>query len=453
VEAQDGGDARAEASVRDALFDLAEPFGGEPRRLVDLPLRYAGARWSEEGYALVSERWSPTRERRTYHVPTDEIGASTLVFDVSTEDRFNDPGSPIMRPTRTGTSVLLTSDRGRTIYLSGAGASPDGVRPFVRRFNLDTRETDEVFRSTDPYYESVSSLLDVDSGRMLIRRESVDQPPNYFVREKDGSLLAVTEIPHPHPDLSEVQKEFLTYERDDGVALSATLYLPPGYQAERDGPLPTLMSASGAIPFVTRGYAVLDATAMPIIGEGDDEPNDTFVKQLVSSAEAAINEGARKGVVDPDRVAVGGHSYGAFMTANLLAHSDLFRAGIARSGAYNRALTPFGFQNEQRTFWEAPEIYFAMSPFMHANDVDEPIMLIHGQADNNSGTFPVQSERFYAALKGHGATARLVMLPHESHGYRARESVLHMLWEESTWLDTHVRDAKPRSVPVKPPTG
>ena len=204
---------------------------------------------------------------------------------------------------------------------------------------------------------------------------------------------------------------------------------------------------------MTQGYAILDDASMPIVGEGEDLPNDTFIEQLIMNAKAAIDEGARRGVVDPDRVAIAGHSYGAFMTANLLAHSDLFRAGIARSGAYNRSLTPFGFQNEARTFWESPEVYFAMSPFMHADKVNEPILLIHGMADNNSGTFPIQSERFYAGLKGNGATARLVMLPHESHGYRARESVLHMMWETANWLDTYVKNAPPRSMEVDGPTG
>lgn len=197
----------------------------------------------------------------------------------------------------------------------------------------------------------------------------------------------------------------------------------------------------GAVLFVTQAYAVLDDAAMPVIGEGEDEPNDTFRDQLVESAEAAIKEGVRRGVVDPDRVAIGGHSYGAFMTANPLAHSDLFRAGIARSGAYNRTLTPFGFQREERLYWEAPEICHYMSPFMHADEADEPLLVIHGAADNNSGTFPLQSERFYAALKGLGSTVRLVMLPAESHGDRARELLLHMLWEEWRWLETYVKGA------------
>jgi len=271
-----------------------------------------------------------------------------------------------------------------------------------------------------------------------------------------------------------VRKEAIQYERADGVPLSATLYLPADYDVDRDGPLPTFVwayptefksaaaagqrrdspyqftriSYAGAVPYVTRGYAVLDNASMPVIGEGDAEPNDTFREQLVANADAAIREGVRRGVVDEDRVAIGGHSYGAFMTGNLLAHSDLFRAGISRSGAYNRTLTPFGFQREERLFWEAPELYYSMSPFMYADKINEPILLIHGEADNNSGTFPIQSRRFYAALKGLGAVARLVMLPAEAHGYVARESVLHVMWETDRWLDKYVKNAPPRKKAV-----
>jgi dipeptidyl aminopeptidase/acylaminoacyl peptidase len=203
------------------------------------------------------------------------------------------------------------------------------------------------------------------------------------------------------------------------------------------------VSSSSPLLFLAAGFAVLDNPTMPIVGEGDDEPNDKYVEQLVASAKAAVDEVVRRGVAERGRIAIGGHSYGAFMTANLLAHSDLFSAGIARSGAYNRTLTPFGFQAEERTYWQAPEVYFEMSPFMHVDEISEPILLIHGQMDNNSGTHPMQSERFYNAVKGHGGTARLVMLPHESHGYRARESIMHMLWEMTNWLQEHVKGGKP----------
>ena len=480
VEALDGGDGNIEADVRDAVKQLPYPFTGDPMTLIELPLRSAGMMWSDKGYMLAAERWTSTREYRMYKVPTNGTRiAIQTVFDYSYEDRYNDPGSPLMETDETGRRLLMTSDDGRAIYLTGTGASPEGNRPFLRRYDLSSGETKELFRSEAPYYERFAGWLDAEEGTFLTMRESVSEPPNYVKRTVGSDeVMAVTKFPHPYPELEGISKETISYTRKDGVPLTADLYLPAGYDASRDGPLPTLVwayprefksaaaagqvsstpyafkrvSYSGALPYVTQGYAVMNNAAMPIIGEGDEEPNDSFVEQLVTSAEAVIDEGVRRGVVDPDRVAIAGHSYGAFMTANLLAHSDLFRAGIARSGAYNRSLTPFGFQAEPRTFWEAPEIYFAMSPFMHAHKVNEPILLIHGMADNNSGTFPVQSERFYHGLKGNGATARLVMLPHESHGYRARESVLHVLWETHTWLDTYVKNAPPR-VDVTEPTG
>ena len=396
-----------------------------------------------------------------------------MIFDLSFEDRYNDPGFPVTTRTQQGTSVLLTDDDGQFIYLMGAGASPEGNRPFLRKMDLRTGETDELFRSEAPYYERPVTFVDVGEMTILTRRESNTEPPNYFLRNVDnGTVTAVTDFPHPYPDLADIHKEAIQYQRDDGIPLNATLYLPAGYDAQRDGPLPTFVWAYprefksadaagqrtdsphqfkrvsywGAVPYVTQGYAIIDNASMPVIGEGDQEPNDTFRDQLVMNAKAAIDAGVARGVVDPERVAIGGHSYGAFMTGNLLAHSNLFRAGIARSGAYNRTLTPFGFQREERLFWEAPEIYYYMSPFMHADKVNEPILLIHGEADNNSGTFPLQSRRYYNALKGLGKTARLVMLPHESHGYRARESIMHMLWETNRWLDTYVKNAPPRDV-------
>lgn len=483
AEALDGGDARAEVPYRDAVYMLEAPFTEDAVELMKLPLRYGGIMWGQDNLAIASEFWWKSRTRRMYLVnPQNPQAEADLLFDLSYEDRYNDPGSPVMTQNAYGRYVLDLADNGRSIYLTGQGASPEGNRPFLRKLNLESRETEELFRSESPYYERVIDLIDADKMHLLTLRESETEPANYFIRDlKRNDMQQITDFPHPYPELAEIQKEFITYTREDGVQLTATLYLPANYEAERDGPLPTFLwayprefkSASaagqvtssphqfkrvsywGAVPYVTQGFAILDNASMPIIGEGDEEPNDSFVKQLVMNAQAAIDEGVRRGVVDPNRVAIGGHSYGAFMTANLLAHSDIFRAGIARSGAYNRSLTPFGFQAEERTFWEAPEIYFAMSPFMHADKVDEPILLIHGEADNNSGTFPIQSKRFYNALKGHGQVARLVMLPHESHGYRAYESIMHMLWETNTWLDTHVKNAPEREpgVPVQAPTG
>ncbi len=463
LEAQDGGDPKVKADIRDKMFELPSPFNGAGSELIALPLRYSKVLWGNDNLAWVYESWRNDRKERVYQL--DPLTKSKkVVIDRSTEDFYGDPGEVITAPNRYGRYVILVT-KDQNIFLRGNGSSPKGDFPFLDRMSLRTRKTTRLWRCEAPYYERVVSLIDAGRGTFLTSRESPSENPNYFLRKVGGeSLTRLTAFPHPYPQIEGLRKEMLRYKRADGVDLTADLYLPPGYQ-KGDGPLPTLfwaypreykskenaaqvsgsqytftrISSGSPIFWALRGYAILHDASIPIVGEGDDEPNDTYIEQLVASAKAAIDYGVSLNVVDPTRVAAGGHSYGAFMTANLLAHSDLFKAGIARSGAYNRTLTPFGFQAEQRTYWQAPETYFRMSPFSFANRVNEPILFIHGEADNNSGTFPMQTERFYNAIKGHGGTARFVLLPYESHGYRARESVLHMLWEMDRWLETYVK--------------
>ena len=468
VEAQDGGDPKAEADIRDTIYTLDAPFTDEPKSLLSLKLRYSNIMWGNENLALVYETWWKDRRFRSWKVnPSHTIDNATQLFDYSWQDRYNDPGWPLTKQLPNGHWILLTDEHARSIYLVGDGASPEGDRPFIDEFDLNQMKPNRLWRSQEPYFERPIELIDVEKGILLTRRESISVQPNYFLRDlKKDTMSQITHFPHPTPQFKNVRKELIRYDRADGVKMTATLYLPPDYKVE-DGSLPMLMwaypreyksaDAAGQVTdspyrfirvgwpspllWLMEGYAVLDNPTMPIIGEGDDEPNDKYIEQLVASAKAAVDEVVRRGVAERGRIAIGGHSYGAFMAANLLAHSDLFSAGIARSGAYNRTLTPFGFQSEERTLWQAPEVYFKMSPFMHADKVNEPILLIHGEADNNSGTFPMQSERFYSAVKGHGGTAKLVMLPFESHGYRARESVMHMLWETTEWLEKYVRKA------------
>ena len=475
AEALDGGDGGTEAEVRDRVYLLPAPFDGEPQEIITLSTRFGDVTWGTDDLAIVSEWWWKTRNRKTWWIhPRDLAIAPKLLEDRSWEDRYNDPGEPMMKRTPQGRRVMITVNDGRSVFLSGDGASPEGNRPFVDEYDLETGEARRLWRSEAPYFENPVRMLDIEQRILVTRRESITDPPNYFRRDlKTGALDQKTFFPDPTPGLAGISKELIHYERKDGVKLTGTLYLPAGYDAERDGSLPMVMwaypdefksaAAAGQVTdsphrftrvgwwspmlFLVHGYAVLDNPSMPIVGEGDEEPNDTYVEQQVACAQAAIDEVVRRGVADRDRIAIGGHSYGAFMTANLLAHSDLFRLGLARSGAYNRTLTPFGFQSEERTFWEAPDVYFRMSPFMHTEKINEPILLVHGEADSNSGTYPLQSERFYAALKGNGATVRLVMLPHESHSYRARESIMHMLWETTIWLDRYVKNAPPRQEP------
>ncbi|MCU0393166.1 MAG: prolyl oligopeptidase family serine peptidase [Thermoflexibacter sp.] len=465
VEAQDEGDPKKEASIRDKVFVLDTPFDNAPQELYASKLRFGGIIWGNANLALVFENWWTNRKEITTIL--NPINKTTnVLFDRSSEDTYNDPGSPETKKNQYGRYVLAVENN--SLIMTGQGASPEGNRPFVDMLDLTTKKTMRLWRSEGNFLEQPVQFLDFKKRLILTSRESKTDNPNYFIRDlKTKKLTQVTNFPHPYPQMKEVQKQLLKYKRADGVELSATLYLPAGYKKE-DGALPTLVEAypqefktkdaagqvSGSphefsfiywgspIFWATQGYAVMENAAIPIVGEGDKEPNDTYIEQLVAGAKAAIDEGAKLGVVDSKRVGVMGHSYGAFMTANLLAHCNLFKAGIARSGAYNRTLTPFGFQAEERTYWQAPEVYFNMSPFSHADKIKTPILLIHGEADNNPGTFPIQSERFYNALKGHGAITRYVVLPYESHGYRAKESILHMLWEMNNWLEKYVKNAK-----------
>ncbi|MFN2399021.1 MAG: prolyl oligopeptidase family serine peptidase [Gemmatimonadaceae bacterium] len=472
-EALDRGDPKVQVSKRDRIATLSAPFNTQPKTLLDAETRLGNVIWARPDLALVNESWWKTRRTKTWALdPSSPAATPRLLFDRSSEDRYNDPGRFLTTVGSLGTPVLLTTRDGRSAYLAGGGASLEGDRPFLDRVDLATGRTERLWRSEAPYYEEVVSVLDGAGRRAITRRESVRDVPNYFLRAIDTRKTAqLTKFRDPAPQFAGITSELIRYKRSDGVDLSATLYLPAGYNKSK-GPLPFLFwayprefktaaaaaqvqgspyrftrpTAASHLFLLTQGYGILDGPTMPIVGEGDAEPNDTYVKQLVSSAQAAVDKVVEMGVADRDRIAIGGHSYGAFMTANLLAHSRIFRAGIARSGAYNRTLTPFGFQAEERPFWQAREIYMEMSPFTYADSITAPLLLIHGAADDNSGTFPLQSERLYSALKGNGTKVRLVLLPAEAHGYRARESVGHTLWEMVTWLDTYVKNAPKQRV-------
>ncbi len=474
TEALDDGDPRKKVSHRDKLMKFNAPFSERPMEVLKVENRFQGRAFGEKGGMMWFNDFNRDTQRRRIFM-TDYRNPATvkLIADLNVRDRYNDIGSPVTKTLPNGTNVIRQN--GDEIYLTGTGASPDGDRPFLRRMNLQTLKTEEMFRSSLEEFESFVAMVDEEAGLFITRKESIAEPANLYLRQvcPTGKMCTatapsqLTDFQDPTPQLRGISKRLVTYKRADGVDLSFTLYLPAGYKEGTR--LPTVVwaypleftdtSTAGQVSgstdrftqitgtshlfFLLQGYAVLDNTTMPVVGN-PETVNDTFVKQINDSAKAAIDKGVELGVVDPDRVGVGGHSYGAFMTANLLAHSDLFRAGIARSGAYNRTLTPFGFQSERRTFWEAPELYSKVSPFFYANKINEPVLLIHGEADNNQGTFPIQSERLFAAISGTGGTARLVMLPLESHGYAAKESVEHTLYEMLSWFDKYVKNAKPR---------
>lgn len=470
AEALDKGDPEVEVDYRDAVYEVDAPFNGKERLLLKTKNRYSGITWGDENLAIATDYWWNNRNTKSYIFnPSNSSKNPKIIFDRSYQDKYSDPGDFVT--TRNDYDERVLDIENGTAFLMGDGFSDKGQFPFIDEFNLKTQKTKRIYQSdyTDKL-ENLNSAIDMKKGKILVRIESQNEYPNYYFRniKKKNDLRPVTSFDNPFKSIQNVQKEIITYKRDDGLELEGTLYLPIGYNTKNKEKMPMILWAyprefkdkksaaqntanpnkfvypyyGSPIYWVTQGYVVLDDAAFPIVGEGDEQPNDTFMKQLVGNAKAAIDAVDNMGYIDRNKVAVGGHSYGAFMVANLLSHSDLFAAGIARSGAYNRTLTPFGFQSEERSYWDSPETYYTMSPFMHAEKMKTPLLLIHGEADNNSGTYPMQSERYFNALKGLGSTARLVLLPKESHGYSAKESVLHVLWEQDQWLDKYVKKRK-----------
>ncbi len=473
AEALDGGNPATKAALRDKLMTNAAPFSSQAKQLINVEQRFQGRGFGEKnGLMWFYDYNRDTQKRRIFQIDYRNPATPKLISDLNINDRYNDIGTPVLKSLPNGERVI--QQNGDEIFMTGLGASKDGDRPFLRALNIKTGANYDLYRSSADSYETIVSLIGNNGLSFITRKETTTEPPNLYSKticpptalcEIKDPIKQITNFTDTLPQLRGIKKQLVKYKREDGVDLSFTLYLPPNYkEGER---LPTLVWAypqsftdaqtagqvSGStnrftqiggishLFFLLQGYAVLDDAAMPVVGSPMTK-NDTFIKQVVDSAKAAIDKGVEMGVVDRNRVGVGGHSYGAFMTANLLAHSDLFRAGIARSGAYNRTLTPFGFQDEQRSFWEAQKIYTDVSPFFYANKINEPVLLIHGEADNNQGTFPIQSERLFAALQGNGGTARLVMLPLESHGYAAQESTEHTLFEMINWFDKYVKNAK-----------
>ena len=465
VSALDDGDPQIESKYRDELFQLDAPFDADPISLLKTENRFYRSSWCNDTLAIVSDYWWNNRNAKTYLFnPSSPQDGSMILYDRNYQDRYNDPGSFVKERNNFGESILAL--RNNSLYLIGDGFTSKGQFPFLDELDLSSMTKNRLYKSSIKGKKESLRDFSPDENQLFVRIESASEYPNYYFRELGADLKQATFFLNPFKSLQNIHKELIKYKREDGLELSATLYLPENYDSDKKEKLPLIMwaypreykdkssasqttknpnqftypYAGSPIYWLTRGYAILDDVAFPILGEGDQQPNDDFRNQLLSNAKAAIDKVNSLGYIDKDRIAVGGHSYGAFMVANLLSHSNYFAAGIARSGAYNRTLTPFGFQSEERNYWEAPQVYYKMSPFMHAEKLNTPILLIHGEADNNSGTYPLQSERYFNALKGLGATARLVMLPKESHGYRAKESILHMLWEQDNWLEKFVKN-------------
>jgi dipeptidyl aminopeptidase/acylaminoacyl peptidase len=469
VEALDEGDQAKKVDFRDEISLWEAPFTSNPTSLLKTPQRFSGIVWGNDKTAMVYDDWYDTRNTKTYLInPSNPTEAPKVISDRNSQDIYSDPGNFETIKNQYGRQVLAIEND--NAFLLGDGFTKNGQFPFIDKFNIKTLKSKRLYQSTSTdKKEDLLSIEDFKKGEVLVMMQSKNDYPNYYFRniKNKGKLTAITTFANPFISIKNVYKEVIKYKRKDGVELSGTLYLPENYDRNsKKEKLPLLIWAYPAefkdknsagqndknpneftfpnygsfVYWVTKGYAVLDDAAFPIIGEGKTEPNDTFITQLVSNAEAAIDAVDNLGFINRKKVAVGGHSYGAFMTANLLTHSNLFACGIARSGAYNRTLTPFGFQSEQRNYWESPEVYNNMSPFMNAEKMKTPLLLVHGEADNNPGTFTLQTERYFQALKGLGAPTRMLILPKESHGYAAKENIMHLLWEQDQFLEKYLKN-------------
>ncbi len=463
----DSGLIKKAVPYHDAVMAVSAPFNEAPRELFKTATRFSDISWGNETVALVTEVLR-TKQRYKVSIYNHQLGTFTTLYERSLTDAYSNLGNPVTQKNKFGKNVIATVNNGRSVLMNNTtGASDKGDLPYLSVYNLDTKINEIIWRSKEDCFEYVADVLDASSLQIITRRETENEVPNYYLKSLNANTsVAITKFSNPYASMEGITKQKIKYKRADGVDLTGDLYLPKGYNKEKDGPLPTLLwaypreftSAADAsqirgnqhkftllswgspVFYVTQGYAILDNAEMPIVATTTDKkPNDDFVNQLILNANAAIDQLVNMGVSDRNKMAVGGHSYGAFMTANLLAHSNLFKAGIARSGAYNRTLTPFGFQNEDRTFWQAPQLYLDMSPFAFANKIKTPILLTHGEMDDNTGTFPINSERLYAAIKGHGGTVRFVYFPYEAHGYRGKENVLHLLYEQGRWLDKYLK--------------
>jgi dipeptidyl aminopeptidase/acylaminoacyl peptidase len=479
AEALDGGDWKAKVPARDKVVMLSAPFTSNPVEIARTEQRYQGIEWSERrGVGLLQEYDDNRHWRRTFLVDAEHPETKPrVIWDLSSDESYEDPGQPVYRMMTNGEWAVRQN--GDTIFLSGGGASPAGDRPFLDSFDLHTGKSRRLFRSGKDAYEYFLSFPNDSTDALLTWRQTPTEPPNLMLRTLGATVpnaapgeamvastaRAVTQIPDPTPAVRAIKKRLVTYKRKDGVELSFTLYTPPNYKEGTR--VPAILAAypldyasaktagqiSGSEQNFTRlgdyrllllsGYALIDNAAFPVVGD-PQKAYDTYIEQLVDDAQAAVDKAVELGVVDRDRIGVTGHSHGAMMTANLVAHTDLFRAGVATSGAYNKTLTPFGFQNERRSVWNAQDTYLKVSPYFFANKMRAPLLIVHGSDDANPGTTPLQSELLYQAIRGNGGVTRLVMLPHEPHWYSAMESNEQLAYEELRWFDKYVKNAEPR---------
>jgi dipeptidyl aminopeptidase/acylaminoacyl peptidase len=463
AEALDGGDWNQKVPARDKVMMQTAPFAAPPVEIARTEQRFVGFDWSEhKSVALLHEYDENKHWQRTFIADIDAKAKPALLWDMSSDERYKDPGSPVYKVLPNGQWVVRLD--GDAIFLRGDGATPEGDRPFLDRLDLKTKKSERLFRSDANALEYFFAFPADGTKSILTWRQSPTEPPNAMLRTLgDVTMRAITHIPDPTPSVRGIKQRLVKYKRKDGTQLSFTLLTPPGYQegtripailyaypsdyastataGQVTGSDQEFMRISNYRLLLLSGYAIIDNAAFPIVGD-PKKAYDTYLEQLVDDAQAAIDTAVATGVVDRDRIGVTGHSHGALMTANLIAHTKLFKAGVATSGAYNKTLTPFGFQNERRSVWKDQSVYLKVSPFFFADKIKLPLLIMHGADDANPGTTPLQAVTLYEAIRGNGGNARLVMLPHEPHWYAAMESNEQLAYEELRWFDKYVKNSK-----------
>eukprot|EP01043_Picozoa_sp_COSAG02_P050694 COSAG02_NODE_5242_length_4511_cov_8.198549_4_plen_272_part_00 len=252
--ATDGGDPLAEVDgPRDELYFLPAPFDiNKAKCVLQMDLRFRRVLFVDNGDVMVTEqRWSD-RLLRQWRVTRE--GLAQRISERSSEDRYADPGMPLVN----ANGMASCDGNSNTIMLSGLGASDFGDRPFLDSMSLDEGGSTRLWRSPpgpaelaalgQPVADHIGvfeqPIAMLSGHRLLISRESNKSPPNYSIISLENSTEhLLTSFAHPQPELTGITKQLIKYDRDDGVGLTANLYLPADFIPGSSKPLPCLMWA------------------------------------------------------------------------------------------------------------------------------------------------------------------------------------------------------------------
>ena len=382
---------------------------------------------------------------------------------------YNNPGALLTRRGAAGGQVVMLSSDS-AVFLSGTQYFRDFLqnapRAFVDKVDLRTGNKTRLFQSATDAVETVAAPLDDDFSKAIVVRESKAEVANSYLRDmKAGTMTRLTNNTDVTPEFTQAIRKRVVVTRPDGITFVVRVTLPADYregtrlpamfwlypyeytsQAEYDRTLRTEnvnrfpTGGTRTIEYLaTQGYAVANFDP-PIMGESG-RMNDNYVSDLRMNLYAVIDELDRQGWIDRNRLGIGGHSYGAFTTANALVHTPFFKAGIAGDGMYNRTLTPNGFQSERRDLWDGQSTYLEVSPMLYVDQMQGALLMYHGMEDQNVGTTLISSIRMMQALRGQGKVSALYMYPYEDHGPATEETLLDLWGRWTAWLDIYVKNA------------